>query len=66
MSCERTICVQQFIVCFRSLGVIASELEDLRQESVPPVFDIGEHVVERVLELEAAGQHREQVRDTCR
>lgn len=61
MKWERTICVEQFIVCFRSFGVIASELEDLGQESVSPVFDIGEHVVERILELEAAGQHRKQV-----
>ena len=66
MDCGPTICVKQFIVCFSSFGIIASELEDLRQESVPPVFDIGEHVVERILELEAAGQHRKQVRNTCR
>ena len=61
MKHERTICIEQFIVCFRSFGVIASELENLGQESVSPVFDIGEHVVQRVLELEAAGQHGEQV-----
>jgi hypothetical protein len=56
-----TICVDQLIVCFRSFSVVTSELEDLGQESVSPVFDIREHVVERVLELEAAGKHREQV-----
>lgn len=61
MNSERTICVEQFVVCFGSFCVVASELEDLRQESVPPVFDVGEHVVERILELEAAGKHREQV-----
>jgi hypothetical protein len=63
---ELTVSVQEFVVCFRSFCVIPAELKDLRQEVVSPVLDVGQHIVQRVLQLEAAGQHGEQVRDTCR
>jgi hypothetical protein len=65
-SSELTVSVQQFVVCFRSFCVNSAELKDLRQKGVSPVLDVGQHIVQRVLQLEAAGQHREQVRDACR
>jgi len=63
---ELTVCIEQFIIRFRGFGIIPSKLKDLGKKIIPPVFDIGEHIIERIFELEATGQHREKVRDARR
>lgn len=59
-----TIRVKQFVIRFRSFGVVSSKLENLGQEVISSVLDIWQDIVQRVFQLQAACQYREQMADT--